>query len=317
MISVNRQFAPALKDFGPGETQLSAVGVSPFRLRAHPSSLADSTIAPGKDIRLGQALVTARREEASRQGWEITRHSAEKLSQLHFDLEAEAEKYYDRGETPPSLVRWLLSQPVIFKEYFLRRRAIGWIQGADGSPFSHVAMLSSPRFLHVERRDKKTAPVAVKPENADLLLRGFRDGSLLPHLEMGPEQPIDEFREIYVAFDVATTRYIRHVNNYEEVIRRDRPFYVFYYPHYLFKTKNKGVRTTRFQGYNLPQTFRMNDYEAMPPEPDFRRTLYWNPCIRTNAEGRAVVEFYNNTSCRSILLSAEGLTPDGLPAVFR
>lgn len=317
VVSVNRQFAPMPKDFAPGETQLTAVGPSPFRFRVRPSSPTDTAHAPGRDIRLGQALVTARHEETGKQGWEITHRSAERLSQLRFDLEAEAEAYYDRGETPPSLVRWLLSKPVIFKEYFLRQRAIGWIWGADGSPLSHVAMLSSPRFLHVERRDRKTAPVAVKPENADLLLRGFRDGSLLPHLEMAPELPIDEFREVYVAFDVTTDRYIRHVNNNAEVIRRDRPFYVFCYPLHMFRTKHKGVRTTRFQGYNVPQAFQMNDYEAMPPAPDFRRTLYWNPCIRTDAAGQATVEFFNNSTCRSLLLSAEGLTPDGRPAVFR
>ena len=73
----------------------------------------------------------------------------------------------------------------------------------------------------------------------------------------------------------------------------------------------KGVRRTYFQGYNVPSTFEMPDYSLMPPAEDFRRTLYWNPDVRTDGKGEAIIEFYNNSSCREIRVSAEGVTPDG------
>ena len=49
----------------------------------------------------------------------------------------------------------------------------------------------------------------------------------------------------------------------------------------------------------------------MPPAEDFRRTLYWNPDVRMDENGEAIIEFYNNSSCREIRVSAEGVTPDG------
>jgi hypothetical protein len=44
---------------------------------------------------------------------------------------------------------------------------------------------------------------------------------------------------------------------------------------------------------------------------DFRRTLYWNPDIITDDEGKAKVEFFNNSSCKEMYISVEGMTPDG------
>ena len=44
---------------------------------------------------------------------------------------------------------------------------------------------------------------------------------------------------------------------------------------------------------------------------DFRRTIYWQPDVRTDSEGKAKVEFYNNSSCREMFISVEGMTPDG------
>lgn len=70
---------------------------------------------------------------------------------------------------------------------------------------------------------------------------------------------------------------------------------------------------TVFYGYAEPDDFYSPDYsvEPLPQEGDHRRTLYWNPAVSTNADGVATVEFYNNTSCRQIHLSAEGMTAEG------
>ena len=87
---------------------------------------------------------------------------------------------------------------------------------------------------------------------------------------------------------------------------------IYIYLHHKFTTEsNKGLRKTYFEGYNVPQTFQMEDYSKIPPMEDFRRTLYWQPDVRTDSEGKARVEFYNNSSCREMFISVEGMTPDG------
>jgi hypothetical protein len=68
-----------------------------------------------------------------------------------------------------------------------------------------------------------------------------------------------------------------------------------------------------FQGLSDPDEFYRVDYslDPIPEQGDFRRTLYWNPSLVTDNEGRAKVEFYNNGFSRRLNVSAEGLTPKG------
>lgn len=89
------------------------------------------------------------------------------------------------------------------------------------------------------------------------------------------------------------------------------PVTVFLYSHFRFNVASKGVRTTHFQGYNVPSTFEMEDYTVIPPVEDFRRTIFWAPEIITDKEGKAKVEFWNNSSCKEMHISCEGITAKG------
>ena len=44
---------------------------------------------------------------------------------------------------------------------------------------------------------------------------------------------------------------------------------------------------------------------------DYRRTIYWEPNVRVDAKGNATVEFFNNSTCREMYVSAEGMSDDG------
>lgn len=69
-----------------------------------------------------------------------------------------------------------------------------------------------------------------------------------------------------------------------------------------------------FQGLSEPDAFYRVDYsrEPLPEEADCRRTIYWNPNVITDEDGRAQVTFYNNSFTKSVVISAEGLTKDGI-----
>ena len=49
----------------------------------------------------------------------------------------------------------------------------------------------------------------------------------------------------------------------------------------------------------------------IPPMADFRRTIWWQPDITTDAQGKAKVEFFNNSTCEEMYISVEGMTQDG------
>ena len=71
--------------------------------------------------------------------------------------------------------------------------------------------------------------------------------------------------------------------------------------------------TLTTQAQTSDQVFRqkMEDYGILPPIEDFRRTIFWAPNIYTDKEGKAQVEFWNNSSCKEMHISCEGITGDG------
>ena len=79
----------------------------------------------------------------------------------------------------------------------------------------------------------------------------------------------------------------------------------------------KGVRKTWLDGYSQIKEFYSPNYSILPPESDYRRTLYWNPSVRTNKDGKAIIQFYNNSSCKSFSISAETITPQGVIGVLK
>ena len=76
---------------------------------------------------------------------------------------------------------------------------------------------------------------------------------------------------------------------------------------------NNGVRHTYFEGYSPEHEFYNPDYSQIPlPENgDYRRTLYWNPELKTDHRGRASVSFYNNARTKHLHIRAEGFTRNG------
>ena len=80
-----------------------------------------------------------------------------------------------------------------------------------------------------------------------------------------------------------------------------------------------NTRQTTIQGYSYLSDFYHPDYsKGVPPQTkDYRRTLYWNPNVQTDSTGKASVTFYNNYNCKELEISAEGITKDGVPFVYK
>lgn len=88
------------------------------------------------------------------------------------------------------------------------------------------------------------------------------------------------------------------------------------------KIKNKeayGIRNTTFQGYSLVKEFFSPQYDkiVLPDDKDYRRTLYWNPFVKTDKEGKATITFYNNHSCKQMQINAETVTEKGVIGSFQ
>ncbi|MBQ8361277.1 MAG: hypothetical protein IJX44_04925 [Bacteroidaceae bacterium] len=105
-------------------------------------------------------------------------------------------------------------------------------------------------------------------------------------------------------------------------LNRDSKNYVFvtlFVREDYFRYKDKrGHRKTKIQGFSPERKFYTPDYSYadLPNEQDFRRTLYWNPNVRTDSEGKATVKFYNSPTCRHIKVNAETITKEGEWGIF-
>ena len=77
-----------------------------------------------------------------------------------------------------------------------------------------------------------------------------------------------------------------------------------------------GIRRTIIQGYNEPAQFyspQYADISVLDVPDDTRRTLYWNPSARTDANGEVHIELYNGRNMSYLNVSAEAIA-DGKPA---
>ncbi|GAB6011652.1 hypothetical protein [Viscerimonas tarda] len=83
------------------------------------------------------------------------------------------------------------------------------------------------------------------------------------------------------------------------------------------RRENKGIRPTKLAGYSVASEYYRADYSKGIPanEKDYRRTLYWNPDLKTDATGKASINFYNNSVAKQLDISAERLSSGGLPVV--
>ena len=88
----------------------------------------------------------------------------------------------------------------------------------------------------------------------------------------------------------------------------------------LHKYPNNERRVTyRDRRYILPgfayqEDFYHPDYHRNPPQEghkDYRRTLYWNPDIKLDNEGKARIRFFTGTRPAQITIEANGIASDG------
>ena len=88
----------------------------------------------------------------------------------------------------------------------------------------------------------------------------------------------------------------------------------------VVETKNGSFRepldadSKRFTGLNIPLQF--NSYNRPATHsfiPDFRSTIYWNPSVKTDANGKASIEFYSSDDVGKFNIRMEGITVGAEP----
>ena len=339
-IGIDRNFSPAPRQLSYLETEriesagqrLPTTAEADLDTEAEQPSMSER-VHILKEVKVkGKGLF-----ENARAAWETEQRGAYS-SYLRYDCDKVADEIYDRGGETPSIFEWLAAKNSFFggsasdmeevvgpSTYSVLDNLYGQRAGSENSAkqllgtetrvghyiFSQdggfayknrpVVWILNNRYYLATQTSK-----AIKIENFDIdELNGLGYEMM--------DVDLDDFKSVYISEDENVWRKYISIDNLD----RRSPVTVFLYSHHSFPARHKGLRHTYFEGYSKVETFQMPDYSLMPKEVDHRRTLYWNPAVKADGKGEAKVEFYNNSSCKELVVSAEGITADGQAVVFK
>ena len=195
------------------------------------------------------------------------------------------------------------------KAHYARLAELLYVFGLDGMNTTYVGVDSMGNFTHYTRA---TGSEALLPLNMHFF-------------------PVNEnFEQLQLYADADNRRLIHQPGRYHETVFSFSPEEAKNNDHPLTSIFNFKVGNTYSNGHPLPDFmgFRINfqgltapaeffnpdyDWEPEPEETDYRRTVYWNPQLTTDDEGRARVSFFNNGFSSRLAVSAEGITNTGQP----
>lgn len=267
---------------------------------------------------LKNVTVKARRRYFTNDDWKYKNESwGREHATLYYDIDREREDILDRGLPTPTIFEFLFMRNSMFQAS--SRSVLSSRQKTEGK---NVELHANEHFSYGGRPikwivDNGDTQCVLDTGLSTLSKMGKVLGTQINYAEMVSDEipagvtsnsgtllysffPIwmEEIKSLYVV-----------PYSPKEVHQAVR---VYLYTHKRFTTESqKGLRRTYFQGFNKPSAFQMEDYSVVPPMADYRRTIYWAPDVRTDASGKAKVEFYNNSTCREMYISAEGMSDDG------
>lgn len=270
---------------------------------------------------------------------------------LYYNADDDADQYADRGMPLPTIYQWLARRNPFFggteldavlddfqatpdyaaetADIFSNMANTEQSVAEDNSELSSALQSdvndmekntseestdeTTPIRIYEDGMGYKNRPIVWLIDNDFFCISNKRSGRAFSTIEVLRrciiDMPIflDEIKCAYISEDPSA---FKHALFCPDLVGM-HPVTVFLYRHFSMLNPSKGVRTTHFRGYNVPSTFETEDYSVLPPIEDFRRTLFWAPDVQTDAQGNATVEFFNNSSCREMHISCEGMTPRG------
>lgn len=275
-----------------------------------------------------QTVRSKRRNNFNYSGFDDETH-AQIHSTIYYDCENAVEEFFDRGEEPPTLTEWLMTKHEMFKGSSNPTEKAVW----NATPYDkvHPGKIENVADLYAKNEDEDDSlhaswvrvwrdglsvynrPVIWMVNNllctiTNLSLDSAATQNRITRSPIEMPELLEDVKSVYLAKD---NNLVRNLTGSARIESKE-PYVIYCYTRQnQVKSKIKGIRYTSFQGYDPVEVFETEDYSEIPPMNDFRRTLYWNPNIWTDKDGKAHVEFWNNSTCTDMIISAEGVTDNG------
>lgn len=344
-VGIDRHFSPEARTLDYEETQLLDANEANLFRKPKPQATAsgDNDDEYEEYVRNGQYqlqigdrsyITKTVKIKAKRRYWTdysggwYNEGTAQRHAAFYYDVDEASDTYADLGETQPTLYEWLGQVNSLFKGGDMIMDYYDHFIAANTNTTDIISDDTLPGEFNIHRdgpnyngrpivwilNNKYAGATSVTwaryrgeaETYAYLQLNGMSQVRITNNDEMPTF--IDEVKSVYISEDAN----IMSTYLMQSDIQGHDPVVIFVYTHPTYSTaSNKGLRKTHFQGFNAPTTFETEDYSILPPMDDFRRTLWWEPSLQTDANGDATVEFYNNSSANELFLSIEGMTPYG------
>ena len=312
-VGIDRQFSPVPRYITRLETDIERPLPPNLFVKGQEWSVEDEEeeFIPitKKDHVLQNVTVKAKRRYFTNDDWRYKNEAfGKQYAALYYNVDKEVENYRDRGEPVPTPLQFLREKIHLSWGIYSELMNSGSPDFIDGDYAPNGGeVLSNPMLGDYNMSEKHQYSDVWDERNVKFIYDNndrynSRDQIVIDYL--------DEIKSIYIVFDERISSALGSIALAASAPQQT--IFVYIYHHYVFPTESqKGLRRTYFQGFNKPSTFQMEDYSIIPPMADFRRTIYWNPNVKTDAQGKAKVEFFNNSTCEEMYISVEGMTEDG------
>jgi hypothetical protein len=128
----------------------------------------------------------------------------------------------------------------------------------------------------------------------------IKDASMIVNIDPETVEKIDVIKEKYL---IGKYWFPGIIN----VITKSADFSCVPLPDYMIRMPYRVIDPVR--------SFVSPDYSSTEMKnsriPDYRNTLYWNPSVKTDKNGKARIEFWSSDNKADYLINIQGITKDG------
>lgn len=270
------------------------------------------------DADITEAVVARKNSYRGLSGGRYSYNGGEKAgmakADIFYNIEREVEQMKDRGEQPGTI--WKVLARIDSGFDYDRSLESGYIP--DGEAYAGEALDGAARGEQAPGSNGlNNVPGAEKAEKvtyhnrklAALFLNNYDKDPMLDEVIWA-----EEIKSVILMHGPAKWQKFCSQAKDARDIRGDDALFLYTRPDYSYFLTKRGVDKRMVQGYSQPRAFYAPQYNGidLPSGADLRRTLYWNPDVRTDAEGKASVVFFSNArEGQHLGISLRGITPEG------
>ena len=320
-VGIDRQFSPKPRFITPVEAAIQPPLQPNFFVIKPGDPEPEEEFVPitRKNLVLQNVTVKAKRRYFTNDDWTYKNENyGSQYATLFYDIDRERDNLIDSGKEEPTLFEFLCRKNALFNNPEAKDLPVPSMpDDSDGLWQGKMSYANRPIKWIVDNGETQMVLDTANIEGAARVLGVSKNDE-----DLFIEWRKNEGKYAMVSSEVGSTGdqffplWMEEVKNLYIVPDSPRETQgcvrIYLYTHKKYTTaSNKGLRRTYFQGFNQPSTFQMEDYNVIPPMADFRRTIYWTPNVTTDAEGKAHLTFFNNSTCTGMYITAEGMSPEG------